>query len=202
MPGNRFFYLFMNRVGILSTFAKNNAASAADCGGLHPRLWSYRPFRAATRWLSTASVAMARTALKGRRLQPGVSTPGTQNKKNENSPVGAKEKKHGKFIGKNRHPPRVPCEKHGYSNAERGSSAHFPIYRRCHQGHGRHSHRGGRHRRPYPHIGLAPKNNGIDGFRQKHQSKQQQMDQDTGLLLCTVLLAGRLWGFFRQPVFA
>ena len=137
MPGNRFFYLFMNRVGILSTFAKNNAASAADCGGLHPRLWSYRPFRAATRWLSTASVAMARTALKGRRLQPGVSTPGTQNKKNENSPVGAKEKKHGKFIGKNRHPPRVPCEKHGYSNAERGSSAHFPIYRRCHQGHGR-----------------------------------------------------------------
>ena len=105
--------------------------------GLHPRLWSYRPFRAATRWLRTASVAMARAALKGRRLQPGVSTPGTQNKKNENSPVGAKEKKHGKFIGKNRHPPRVPCEKHGYSNAERGSSAHFPIYRRCHQGHGR-----------------------------------------------------------------
>ena len=42
MPGNRFFYLFMNRVGILSTFAKNNAASAADCGGLHLRLWSYR----------------------------------------------------------------------------------------------------------------------------------------------------------------
>jgi hypothetical protein len=27
--------------------------------------------------------------------------------KNANSPVGAKEKKHGKFIGKNQHPPRV-----------------------------------------------------------------------------------------------
>ncbi len=35
-----------------------------------------------------------------------------------------------------------------------------------------------------------------------NSSKQQQMDQDTGLLLCTVLLAGRLWGFFRQPVVA
>ena len=37
-----FLYQFMNRVGILSTFAKNNAASAADYGGLHLRLWSYR----------------------------------------------------------------------------------------------------------------------------------------------------------------
>lgn len=76
MPGNRFFlYQFMKRVGILSTFAKNNAASAADCGGLYLRLWSYRPFRAAARWLSTASVAMARAALKGPQITTGGVNP-------------------------------------------------------------------------------------------------------------------------------
>lgn len=81
-----FLYQFMKRVGILSTFAKNNAASAADCGGLHPRLWSYRPFRAATRWLRTASVAMARAALRAADYNRGCQPPAHKTKKMKTAP--------------------------------------------------------------------------------------------------------------------
>ena len=49
--------------------------------GLHLRLWSYRPFRAATLWLDTASEATARAALKGPQTTTVGETPGTQNKK-------------------------------------------------------------------------------------------------------------------------